>query len=101
MEQRDLSSVVSLIGHIATREFGITVDSAEAEQMLRAILFEPRNLWRIAHAGLVTNNEAANVVAGHVQTWLMNQTGQWRDVDLAKWESFVKDVEALFSAPPL
>jgi hypothetical protein len=95
MREPELSSVVEIINRMAERDFGVNLDSRQVDEVLRQILWEPRNLWRAAEAGLVTESEVAGAVAAHVYRWMMDKAGRsWHQQSNPRWDDFIRDLEA-------
>ena len=94
MQKLELSLAVALIQQLAEREFETVVDPLEIENALRGLLLEPRNLLRAMQFGLVTREETAKAVAGHIHTWLMDRTGRsWQQLNASDWSKVISALE--------
>ena len=98
MQEPEMSTVVALIQQMAAREYDTIVESREVEDILRGVLWEPRNLLRATQSGLVTRTETAGALAAHVHRWLMDRTSRaWGKENPTSWDDFIRALEtALF-----
>ncbi len=100
MQEPDLSAAVALVQRMAARDFDASVEGDEVEAILRAVLYEPRELLRAAQIGLVTRTETASAVAAHIHRWLMDRSGRaWGTESSTDWDEFIRDLETTLFSP--
>lgn len=97
MYEPNLNSMAALVNAAAISDFGISVDKADVEKLLRDVLYEPRYLAQALDAGLVSRLEVAQAIAAHVHTLLTRSAGRSLPGDGVQWDTLIAQLEAALS----
>jgi hypothetical protein len=101
MSEIDWAAMAEAVNRMAHRCFGMNanVRPGEVEAVVRPVLWAPRDLLAALEEGLVTEEEVAGAVGGHLHAWLVDRSKRsWEESSVGPEDPFVPELQAVLFA---